>query len=288
MAAATRTFSLPVKLPFSSESGPATASLGGRQRLRGAFLIDIDRIEADPDQPRKYFDTDAQRELNASVARLGILQPITVRYVEDRRKYRIITGERRFQAAKATRLKELPCWVQTPQDSDVLLHQIVENWQRADMHPYDLADALVRLRDEYGYTQRQIANHIGKSEGEISKLLAILVLAPDVQRLARQDTTGRISKRHLYAVARLKPDDQRKLIEKVHSCGLNVSDVERLAKDREERDEEGRPNRAPAKSFRFETSSATVTVMFRKESVSGTDILTALQEARDKVEGSVL
>jgi len=135
LAAAARTFSSPAALPLSSDAAAAVGSLEGRRRLGGAFLIDLDRIKPDPDQPRKRFDTTAQRELNASVARLGILQPITVRFVEERNIYRIITGQRRFEAAKQANLQQLPCWVQTPKDREVLLHQIVENWQRADMHP---------------------------------------------------------------------------------------------------------------------------------------------------------
>ena len=284
LAAASRTFSTPAELPFSSDAATDATFLDGRQRLRGAFSIDIHLIEADPDQPRKHFDTAAQRDLNASVAHVGILQPITVRHIEARGKYRIITGERRFQAAMVAKLKDVPCWVQTPQDSDVLLHQIVENWQRADMHPYDLADALARLRDENGYSQKRIAEHTGKSQGEISKLLTLLMLAPDVQKLAREDTKGRISKRHLYAVARLKPNDQRELIEKVHRRGLDVSDVERLAKNREEGHEEARANRVPAKSFRFKTNTATVTITFREKNVAREDVLRALQEARDEAD----
>ena len=117
-------------------------SLDGRRRLGGAFAIACDRIRPDPTQPRRRLDTDAQKELNASVERLGILQPITVRYVEAEDVYRIITGERRYHAACAAGLPEIPCWVQSPKEDEVLLHQIVENWQRLDMHPFDLADAL--------------------------------------------------------------------------------------------------------------------------------------------------
>ena len=103
--------------------------------------------------------------------RLGILQPITVRYIETENIYRIITGERRYHAACEAGLAEIPCWVQSPKEEEVLLHQIVENWQRLDMHPYDLADALARLRDANGYSQQDLARETGKSEGEISKLL---------------------------------------------------------------------------------------------------------------------
>ena len=169
-------------------------------------MIALDRICPDPAQPRKNLDTKAQQELTAAVKRHGILQPITVRYIESDNIYQIITGERRYHAAREAGLMEIPCWVQTLKNEDVLLQQIVENWQRADLHPYDLADALARLRDANGYTQKDLARATGKSEGEISKLLAILELDPAVQKAARQDETGRITKRHLYAVAKLKDE----------------------------------------------------------------------------------
>lgn len=273
-------------MPLSSDAGSAVASFEGRRRLGGAFLIDLDRIEPDADQPRKRFDTTAQRELNASVARLGILQPITVRFVEERNIYRIITGQRRFEAAKQANLQQLPCWVQTPKDDEVLLHQIVENWQRADMHPFDLADALARLRDENGYTQKQIAQQTGKSEGEISKLLSLLTLAPDVQQIARADQTGRITKRHLYALGRLKKAEQADIMERTLSDNLTAADLEKLVDSRRKGDGIRHKNGASAKLVRFRTSGATVTVTFHRTTWTDADIAAALDEARAGVGNS--
>jgi ParB family transcriptional regulator, chromosome partitioning protein len=269
-----------VALPLSCGAVSPVGSLEGRRRLGGAFLIDLNRIEPDPDQPRKRFDTAAQRELNASVARLGILQPVTVRFVEGRNVYRIITGQRRFEAAKQANLQQLPCWVQTPKDDEVLLHQIVENWQRADMHPFDLADALARLRDGNGYTQKEIAEQTGKSKGEISKLLSLLSLAPDVQKMARDDLTGGISKRHLYAITRLPVDDQRELIRKVQREGLTTTELDRLAARKTRARKHANRNGAFGRTFRFVTSAATVIVTFQKRDVTNADIAEALDEAR--------
>src|SRR5262249_40386661 len=158
-------------LPLDPNAAPEAGALQGRRRLTGAFLIDRARIRPDPAQPRKNLDTVAQQELIASIRRLGVLQPITVRYIEAEDVYQIIAGERRYQAAKAAEIAELPCWVQSPQAKDILLHQIVENWQRADLNPYDLADALAVLRDANGYSQKDLARETGKPESEISRLL---------------------------------------------------------------------------------------------------------------------
>jgi len=220
------------------------------------------------------------------VKRLGILQPITVLYAPQDSIYRIITGERRYNAAKAAGLKEIPCWVQTPKDEDVLLHQIVENWQRSDMHPFDLADALARLRDASGFSQKDLALHTGKSEGEISKLLSILTLDPAVQKLARDDSTGRITKRHLYAVARLDQSDQRRFIAKALAEGLTAAELERLAEAKCQERRSAKRSGAPVKNIRFKTSVATVTVTFRKKNVTDADVVAALDEARERAGSS--
>src|SRR5207245_4101503 len=124
-----------------------------QRRLAGAFLIKLEHIRPDPAQPRKTIDSKRLQELVASVREHGILQPVSVRFVPESSCYFIIAGERRYQAAKEIGLIELPCWVQRPDERQVLVHQVVENWQRADLHPFDLADALAELRDTNEYTQ---------------------------------------------------------------------------------------------------------------------------------------
>jgi ParB family transcriptional regulator, chromosome partitioning protein len=196
--AAGRAFGEQPSLPLSSDASPS-ASPEGRHRLVGAFVIDLSRIRPDRAQPRKNLDTEQQRELNASVKRIGILQPITVRFIETENVYQIIAGERRYRAAKEAGFTEIPCWLRTPDEHDILLHQIAENWQRAELHPYDLADALASLRDAYGYSQKELANWTSKPESEISRLLSLLKLNPAVQQAARKDETGSFTKRHLVA-----------------------------------------------------------------------------------------
>src|SRR5205085_10342630 len=138
----------------------------------------------------QHADPVAQRELTDSVRRLGILQPIAVRYDAGQDAYLVIAGERRYRAACDAGLAEVPCWVQSPDAKDVLLHQVVENWQRAELHPFDLADALAELRDANGYTQKQLAVLTGKPESEVSRLLSLLKLDPAVQVEARSESGG--------------------------------------------------------------------------------------------------
>ena len=212
--------------------------------------------------------------------RLGILQPITVRFIEADGLYRVISGERRYHAACEANLPEIPCWVQEPKEQDVLLHQIVENWQRLDMHPYDLADALARLRDSNGYTQRDIARETGKGEGEISKLLALLDLAPAVQKVAREDTHGRFTRRHLYALRALPVTEQVALVERAKKERVTAEQMEELAAERTQALQGRRRRGAPVSHHRFSTSQALVSITFRKKDVTTQDIVAALDEAR--------
>ena len=133
-AAAARALSTLPSLPLDQDSIANAKALEGRERLTGAFLIEVSRIRPDENQPRKDFNTKAQWELTASIEKHGILQPITVQYIETDDIYQIITGQRRFQAVKALELPAIPCWIRTPKAEEVLLHQIIENWQRRD-HP---------------------------------------------------------------------------------------------------------------------------------------------------------
>lgn len=213
--------------------------------------------------------------------RLGILQPITVRFLEAEDVYQIITGERRYHAACEAGLPEIPCWVQSPKEEEVLLHQIVENWQRLDMLPYDLADALARLRDANGYTQKNLARETGKSEGEISKLLSLLDFDPAVQKLARSDQSGRITRRHLFVIRELSAESQLGFLTKVQQEGTTVADLEHIVARKRALITGQRRRGAPVSYHRYKTSHATVSFTFRKKDITTTDLLTAIDEVHD-------
>lgn len=247
-------------------------------------MIELDRIGPDPDQPRRDLATDAQKELTDSIKRVGILQPITVRYVEKEAVYRVISGERRFQAAKTAGLTEIPCWVQSPREKDILLHQITENWQRAELHPYELADALGHLKETNGYTQKQIADLTGKPESEISRLLSLLRIVPEVQTKARTDQRGTFTKRHLVALAQLPAEKQPALAASVEARNLTAEETERLVQDGRDETKAVKQRGAPrSRRFTYVTTKAHVTVTFRRKNVPRDDILDALDEARDLV-----
>lgn len=215
--------------------------------------------------------------------RLGILQPITVRFMEAPKVYRIITGERRYHAAREAGLPEIPCWVQSPKEDEVLLHQIVENWQRLDMHPFDLADALARLRDAHHFSQNDLARETGKSKGEISKLFALLDLSPLVQKIAREDQSGRVTRRHLFAIRPLSVERQIALVGRVQREDLTADALELIVRAESAKGDSQHPRPAAHACRRFKTPHAVVSFTARRRQLSDDDILAAMDEVRDRL-----
>jgi ParB family transcriptional regulator, chromosome partitioning protein len=200
--------------------------------------------------------------------------------------YQIISGERRYQAATAAGVVEVPCWVQTPKEEEILVRQIVENWQRSDLQPLELAEALALLRDANGCTQKELADLTGKPESEISRLLSLLKLDPEVQHAARSESGG-FTKRHLTALAQLPPEDQQEVMVEVQEQHLTALDTERAVREKKARAAGLKTRGAPyGQRLRYLTEKAVVTVTFRRRNVTVDEILTALDEVRQQVETS--
>lgn len=178
-------------------------------------------------------------------------------------------------------LTDVPCWIQSPADRDILVRQVVENWQRADLHPLDLADTLSRIRDEQGLTQREIARRTGKPESEISRTLKLLTLDSSILAEARADTTGEIGRRHLLAIGRLDSKaDQLATYEQVKRDKLTAEATERMVNAKRVGATSTPKRGAPlAKRFRFLVGSATVEVTFRRKTVEPSEVATVLERA---------
>src|SRR5205085_1003062 len=145
--------------------------------------------------------------------------------VQDQDTYQIISGERRYRAALAAGLAMLPCIIDeapagaVPPRREILVDQIVENWQREDLNPYDLSDALKELRDAHGLSQQDIAKVTGKPKSEISRLLAMQRVAAAAQQTIRQDEARRFSRRHVVAVSQLPAEEQTIFVEDIKTQG---------------------------------------------------------------------
>lgn len=276
------------ELPLSEGAGgPAREGL---TRLRGAFAIEVARIRPDPNQPRREFKEDELSQLSASVAERGIKQPVRVWFVEAEGVYQIISGERRYRAAIAVGLAIVPCIIEdAPTGSvlprrEILVDQVVENWQRADLNPYDLSDALKELRDRHGLKQEEIARLTGKPKSEISRFLAMQRVAPDVQATVRKDQEGRFSRRHVVALSKLTPEEQQAVVERIKTEKLSAVETER-AVHRLKKQGDGKAIRgAPVSVRRYAIGSTQVKITFRKRAVSRADLLTVIDQLREMVE----
>ncbi len=160
------------------------------------------------------------------------------------------------------------------------MDQIVENWQRQDLNPYDLSDALKELRDVHGLTQEEIARLTGKPKSEISRFLAMQKVAPAVQQEIRQDDTGHFSRRHVVALAKLEPQEQGEVAAKIRAGQLTARETEREVARRVRRDTGGEVRGSPVTVRRYAVGSTQVRISFRKKEVSSQDVLDVLDRVR--------
>lgn len=186
--------------------------------------VAIDLIDPNPVQPRALFSSERLDELAASIRTHGVLQPLLVRRRGER--YQLVAGERRWRAAKIAGLAKVPVIVQDVPDERLLEITLVENIQREDLNPIELARALERMAEELGLTHEEIAARTGKDRTTITNTLRLLRLPPDVQQLLAE---RRLSPGHAKALLGLPGEDlQRQVAERAASQGLSVRQVERL------------------------------------------------------------
>lgn len=204
--------------------------------------IAIDLIKPNPDQPRINFDEEALEELATSIRELGIIQPLTLRSAEAG-TYMIISGERRYRAAKLAGLDTVPAYVRTANDSELTEMALIENIQREDLNAIEIALTFRKLIDQYNLTQERLSERIGKKRATIANFLRLLKLPAEVQLGLRDKAVDMGHARALLSVE--KPTMQLKLYNEILKKGLSVRQVEQRAK---EMNEEGSTDpKAPAK-----------------------------------------
>ncbi|MFL1011906.1 ParB/RepB/Spo0J family partition protein [Flavisericum labens] len=187
--------------------------------------LDLDFIEVNPFQPRTNFSEESLRELASSVKELGIIQPITVRKV-GLNKYQLVSGERRFRASKLLGLETIPAYVRIANDQESLEMALVENIQRQDLDPIEIALSYQRLIDEINLTQEQMSERVGKKRSTITNYLRLLKLDPIIQTGMRD---GFISMGHGRALIAVEDQSaQLDIYEKILSNKLSVRETENL------------------------------------------------------------
>ena len=187
--------------------------------------LDIDAIEVNPFQPRSTFKEEALQELATSIKELGIIQPITVRKTGVN-EFQLISGERRFRASKIAGLKTIPAFVRLANDQESLEMALVENIQRQDLDPIEVALSYQRLMDEINLTQEQMSDRVGKKRSTIANYLRLLKLDPIIQTGMKD---GFISMGHGRAIINIADlSDQLDIYEQILTKKLSVRDTEKL------------------------------------------------------------
>jgi len=190
--------------------------------------LDINAIEVNPFQPRTTFNEEALRELASSIKELGVIQPITVRKL-DFNKYQLVSGERRFRASKLIGLETIPSYIRIANDQESLEMALVENIQRQDLDPIEIALSYQRLIDEINLTQEQMSERVGKKRSTIANYLRLLKLDPIIQTGNRDDF---ISMGHGRAIINIEDQsEQLDIYEKILTNKLSVRDTESLVRN---------------------------------------------------------
>lgn len=193
--------------------------------------IDIDIISPNPDQPRTIFEETALEELATSIRELGIIQPLTLRSVGEN-AYQIISGERRYRAAKIAGLKSVPAYIRTANDSELTEMALIENIQREDLNAIEVALTFRKLIDQYNLTQERLSERIGKKRTTIANFLRLLKLPAEVQIGLRDKLVDMGHARALLSID--SPSTQIKVYKEIIKKGLSVRQVEDLAKQYKE------------------------------------------------------
>lgn len=207
-------------------SGPS-ALLDDAENSGGVMMLPIAKVEANAAQPRKLFDPEALSDLAESIATHGILQPITVRLLQSG-YYQIISGERRWRAARQAGLNEVPVLVIEADDKKVMELSLIENLQREDLNPMEEAAGYRKLMDEFGLNQEECSERVGKSRSAVANALRLMNLPEPIQAMVED---GRLTAGHARCLVSVAdPALQQSLAEKIANDGLSVRQAEQLVK----------------------------------------------------------
>ena len=192
--------------------------------------IPISDIIPNTDQPRSDFDPEALEELSASIRHIGLVQPITVHELPDNPgKYKIISGERRYRAAKMAGLESLPAYIRTAQDEEVMEMALIENIQRQDLNAIEISLAFQKLVESYSLTHEELSKRVGKKRTTVTNYLRLLHLPAEIQ-MALKD--GKLTMGHARALLTISdPEVQLAFYEQIQEEALSVRQVEQMVRD---------------------------------------------------------
>jgi ParB family chromosome partitioning protein len=197
------------------------------EAVTNMLRVPLDQIETNPRQPRHDFDETALQELAHSIRMHDIIQPVTVSRLPSG-KYRLISGERRFRAAKMAALNDIPAYVRQADDQQLLELALLENLQREDLNAMEIALSYKRMMEELNYTQEQVAERMGKERSTVANYIRLLKLPPDIQVAVR---SNQLSMGHARALINVDTvDKQLYLYGQIKEKGLSVRQTEELVR----------------------------------------------------------
>lgn len=208
----------------------------GNYRDGGLYNVLIEKINPNPNQPRKYFDPETLEELTLSIKENGVLQPVIIT-TDERQEIHLVAGERRYRSAKDAGLKSIPAIYKDSHSDEIAL---IENIQREDLKPIEEAEALSRLMNKHNYTQEQLSDIIGKGQSTISETLSLNKLPDEIKRDYRMSDIPRTI---LAEVAKQKTDDDKiRLFNQIKDNNLKNIAVRKLTRKKSDT-----PQKTPAK-----------------------------------------
>ncbi|MBY6135593.1 ParB/RepB/Spo0J family partition protein [Nocardioides marinus] len=207
-----------------ADVNPEPVSTQAEAPRNAEILVPIEKIVANPNQPRRQFLQEDLDDLTASIKEKGVLQPLIVRPTSDG-KYEIVAGERRWRASQAAQLHEVPVLIRDYSDLEMMEVAIIENIQRSDLNAMEEAQSYKQLMDKFGHTQEKMAEALGKSRSHIANLVRLLHLPEDVQQLVQE---RKLSAGHARAL--ITSDNASELAAKIVKGGLSVRATEALVK----------------------------------------------------------
>jgi ParB family chromosome partitioning protein len=211
---------------FKTSSG--TLKTAVVENATGISRIPVDEIEANPKQPRSDFNEQSLQELAESIRLHDIIQPVTVSKLPNG-KYRLISGERRWRAAKIAGIKDIPAYLRHANDAQLLELALLENLQREDLNAMEVSLSYKRMMEELDYTQEQVAERMGKDRSTIANFIRLLKLPPDIQLAVRN---GELSMGHARALINVDTiDKQLYIFKEIKDKGLSVRQTEALVRN---------------------------------------------------------
>lgn len=217
-------------------------------RINIVLEIPVEDIRPNPHQPRSEFKEEALEQLATSIKKHGLIQPITVRHIGEKR-FELISGERRLRATKLAGLEKISAYIREADDEQIIAFALIENIQREELNPLEISMGYQRLIDECNYTQSEVAERVGKNRSTVTNMLRLLQLPPFIQAALRDET---ITTGHARTLINVKSEkDQQKILKNIQKNNLSVRQTEDLVKSYEKKTEQKSSKKSVPKSNPF-------------------------------------